>query len=58
MQRTPRNKMIQTSDEETKNVSEKKLGAQVKSWYFPLTKRTIVAETLEEATIINNQEVK
>lgn len=50
--------MIQTSDEETKNVSEKKLGAQVKSWYFPLTKRTIVAETLEEATIINNQEVK
>ena len=58
MQKSPRNKMIQTSDEETKNLPDKKLGVKVTSWYFPNTKKTIVAETLDEATIINNQELK
>lgn len=59
MKETPRNKMITTDQESTKKTpaSERQLGVQAKSWYFPAQKRTVVAETLEEAIeIINNGE--
>lgn len=52
--------MITTDQESTKKApeAERQLGVQAKTWYFPAQKRTVVAETLEEAIeIINKEEV-
>lgn len=52
MKETSRNKMITSADTENKSG----LGTQVKSWYFPIEKKTVVAETYEEAVAIINKE--
>lgn len=51
MEKTPRNKMINTEDENTKKV----LGKKVIRFYFPHLQKTVFAENFEEAEkIINN----
>lgn len=60
MKESPKNKMIGNKDELTKGASDSKnLGKQVKKFYFPHLKRTVVAASFEEAKdIINNEVVK
>lgn len=58
MKASPRNKMI-TSDETSNKevISRAKKGKEVKKFYFPHLKKTVVAATFEEAQAIINKEV-
>lgn len=57
MKKTPRNKMIETSDEVTKTgEGSRQLGKRVQQFFFPGKQRTIDAESYEEALELINKE--